>query len=202
MQFEMRYAARIADGSIDLTFRRWKRAQVIAGNTYRTAAGRLVVDDVSIVGVDEITDGEAVRAGYPTAAALVADLRGTPHLAVYRVVFHLAREADPRDELAATAPSDATELDAIRSRLERFDKASRSGPWTAETLALIAANPAIRAGDLAPKMDQELVDFKLNVRKLKSLGLTISLGTGYRLSPRGESFVAAGQGMPQQSQQR
>lgn len=39
-------------------------------------------------------------------------------------------------------------------------------------------------------MGQELPDFKLNVRKLKNLGLTISLGTGYRLSPRGEAFLA------------
>ncbi len=32
--------------------------------------------------------------------------------------------------------------------------------------------------------------FKLNVRKLKNLGLTESLGTGYRISPRG--YVALG----------
>ena len=31
--------------------------------------------------------------------------------------------------------------------------------------------------------------FKLDVRKLKGLGLTISLGTGYRLSPRGEAYL-------------
>jgi hypothetical protein len=29
----------------------------------------------------------------------------------------------------------------------------------------------------------------LNVRKLKHLGLTESLGTGYRLSPRGEALL-------------
>ena len=32
--------------------------------------------------------------------------------------------------------------------------------------------------------------FKEDVRKLKNLGLTISLGVGYRLSPRGEAFLA------------
>jgi hypothetical protein len=31
--------------------------------------------------------------------------------------------------------------------------------------------------------------FKLNVRKLKNLGLTESLGTGYRLSPRGAAVL-------------
>ena len=31
--------------------------------------------------------------------------------------------------------------------------------------------------------------FKMNVRKLKGLGLTESLKVGYRLSPRGEAFL-------------
>jgi hypothetical protein len=34
----------------------------------------------------------------------------------------------------------------------------------------------------------ERLVFKARVRRLKALGLTISLGTGYRLSPRGEAL--------------
>jgi hypothetical protein len=60
-----------------------------------------------------------------------------------------------------------------------------------KTLGLVAANPARRAGDLAPQMNQELLAFKLNVRKLKNLGLTISLGTGYEISPRGRAYLDA-----------
>ncbi len=33
--------------------------------------------------------------------------------------------------------------------------------------------------------------FKRDVRKLKELGLTLSLRVGYRLSPRGEAFMEA-----------
>ena len=33
--------------------------------------------------------------------------------------------------------------------------------------------------------------FKLNVRKLKALGLTESLEVGYRLSPRGAAYLQA-----------
>lgn len=189
MQFETKYRKGIADGSVTLTFRRWKRPQAIAGNTYRTAAGRLVVDAVTIVDPAGISDAEALRAGYPSAAALISDLRGTPDLPVYRVAFHAAPGPDPRDELAATAPSD--DLADIQRRLDRLDRASKNGPWTMRTLEVVAANPAVRAGDLAPRLGQELLDFKLNVRKLKNLGLTISLGTGYRLSPRGEAFLRA-----------
>jgi hypothetical protein len=190
MQFEQRYAPGIADGSINLTFRRWKRPQTIAGNTYRTAAGRLVVDTVDVVEPPTISDAEARRAGYPSAAALIADLLGTPELPVYRVAFHPALDPDSRDELASSGELSVAERSAIETRLHRLDRASPRGPWTGRILDLIAANPAVRAGDLAPQLGMELLPFKLHVRKLKNLGLTISLGTGYRLSPRGESYLA------------
>ena len=191
MQFESKYRSGIADGSIDLTFRRWKRPQVIAGNTYRTAAGRLVVDSVSVTAPAEIDDSSARRAGYPDARILVADLRGTGDLPIYRVAFHVAPGADPRDELAADGALSDLELADIGKRLERLDKASPIGPWTIATLKLVADNRAVRAGDLAPQMDQELLAFKLNVRKLKNLGLTISLGVGYEISARGKAYLAA-----------
>jgi hypothetical protein len=111
-------------------------------------------------------------------------------LPLYRVQFRPADGPDPRDQLAAAATLTSGELDDLRRRLERLDRASAEGPWTRSTLEIIAANPAVRAGDLAPRLGQDLLAFKLNVRKLKNLGLTISLGTGYRLSPRGESFLA------------
>lgn len=190
MQFEAKYRKGIADGSVTLTFRRWKRPQVISGKTYRTAAGRLVIDSVRTVDPGSIADDEAIRAGHPSAEALRADMRGDPALPICRVAFHLAPGEDPRDELAADAVLDAESRADITRTLERLDRASRSGAWTHAVLTLIAANPAVRAGDLAPRMGQELPDFKLNVRKLKNLGLTISLGTGYRLSPRGEAFLA------------
>jgi hypothetical protein len=40
-------------------------------------------------------------------------------------------------------------------------------------------------------MKMERQAFKLNVRKLKELGLTESLEVGYRLSPLGEAFLRA-----------
>ena len=35
---------------------------------------------------------------------------------------------------------------------------------------------------------RETAPFKLDVRKLKNLGLTLSLDVGYRLSPRGQVY--------------
>ena len=190
MQFQARYAGAIADGSLTLTFRRWRRSQVVAGHRYRTAAGRLEVDAVDVVDPATITDAEARRAGQPSAAALVAQLRGDPDLPVYRIAFHLVAEPDPRAVLAADAvltPADGAELDR---RLQRLDRASGHGPWTAAVLQLIAARPAVRAGDLAASFGRETQEFKLDVRKLKALGLTESLTVGYRLSPRGRAYLA------------
>jgi hypothetical protein len=56
------------------------------------------------------------------------------------------------------------------------------------TLEVIAASPGVRAADLAARLGRETAPFKLDVRKLKALGLTLSLEVGYRLSPRGEVY--------------
>jgi hypothetical protein len=64
-----------------------------------------------------------------------------------------------------------------------------TAPWTGKVLDLIAANPGRRAGDLAPLVGLETQEFKVRVRRLKALGLTISLEVGYRISPRGEALL-------------
>ena len=187
--FEARFRQPIADGSVTLAFRRWKRSQAVAGNRYRTAAGMIEVDAVDIVDVESITDGDAKRAGYPSRDALVADQRGTKDLPVYRVQFHSVAGSDPRDELAAAGNFTDSDIVTIDQRLDRLDRASSHGPWTADVLATIAARPAIRAPDLAKSFGRETAPFKIDVRKLKNLGLTISLTVGYRLSPRGEAYL-------------
>ena len=61
-----------------------------------------------------------------------------------------------------------------------------------ETLAVIAEHPARRAGDLADIVGRERDPFKLDVRKLKNLGLTLSASTsGTELSPRGQAYRRA-----------
>ena len=54
---------------------------------------------------------------------------------------------------------------------------------------LIKRNPERRAGDLAEIMKMDKLDFKVNVTKLKNLGLTISHEVGYSLSPMGEIVI-------------
>lgn len=179
----------IRDGSITVMFRRWRRRQVTAGKVYRTAAGRVVVDEITEVAPSRIRSADARAAGYPSVAAAVADLRGTPGDPVFLLRLHLAEDDDPRAALAATAELSTEDVAAIALHLERLDRASNHGPWTAETLAIIQRRPAVRAGDLAAELGREMLPFKADVRKLKNLGLTLSLEVGYRLSPRGEAYL-------------
>jgi hypothetical protein len=189
--FTQRFWPGITDGSITVTFRRWKRLQVVAGHRYRTPAGMVEVESVDVVDPRRIRDADARRSGFDTAAALVADLRGTPDLPVYRIAFHRVDEPDPRAALAAAGDLDPDAVATIDRRLDRLDAASSNGAWTAAVLALIDANPERRAGDLAEMLGRERLSFKADVRKLKNLGLTTSLPVGYRLSPRGRAYLDA-----------
>ena len=63
------------------------------------------------------------------------------------------------------------------------------GPWTIATLQLIGRRPRVRAPDLAAELGRERDPFKIDVRKLKNLGLTISHDVGYELSPRGIAYL-------------
>ena len=67
--------------------------------------------------------------------------------------------------------------------------AGSSGTTRRAVLTLIADRPGIVSTVLAEAMGWERQDFKLRVRRLKQLGLTLSLDVGYRLSPRGESYL-------------
>ena len=62
---------------------------------------------------------------------------------------------------------------------------------TVRVLELIEAHPALRAANLCKRAGQERLPFKINVRKLRALGLTESLEVGYRLSPRGVAVLQA-----------
>ncbi len=113
---------------------------------------------------------------------------GEGEIEVIRIHFRYlgqrgADELPYRDEL-----SDA-ELADLAKRLDAMDRRAAAGPWTRKTLSLIAANPGLRAGDLAEELDRSREDFKRDVRKLKGLGLTLSLETGYEISPRGRAFL-------------
>ena len=64
MLFTQRFWPLIGDGTVTVTFRRWRRCQVVAGHRYRTPAGIIEVDTVDVVDPVSIDDDDAVRSGF------------------------------------------------------------------------------------------------------------------------------------------
>ena len=183
----------VAEGRITTAYRRWAEARVVAGRIYRTNAGRIEIDSVSQVNPDLIADNDAdvIAADRGNAKDVRRRLRGNEEWPTFLIKFHLVEGPDPREELATSDNLSAAELEDLRGRLSKLDELSRHGAWTTETLRLIQAKPGTRAGDLAAEFGRDMAGFKLDVRKLKNLGLTYSLEVGYKLSPRGGAYLSS-----------
>jgi hypothetical protein len=166
----------IQAGRITLAFRRWEAPRVKAGSKLRTPIG--VLEVTAVDKVTRVTNRDAKAAGYASGQA-VLDAFPTRTGDFYRIALHLAGP-DPRLALRETPPDAAV-----------FAKLERMGDWTYAVLQAIADHPGLRAPDLAASFGRETLPFKRDVRKLKELGLTISLDVGYELSTRGQVTLSS-----------
>jgi hypothetical protein len=170
----------IVAGTVECVYRRWRKPAAWPGSTQLTAVGVLAVDAVDVVRPDELTEDDARRAGYRSLAALKSEVDSREG-ELYRIAVHYLGP-DPRIALRENAGVD----DELLARLSRLD---RVRPWTSAVLRLIQRSPGVRAAELAEEVGRPTQKFKLDVRKLKALGLTESLEIGYRLSPRGAAVL-------------
>ena len=182
----------LESGAITMTFRRWDKPHVRPGGRYRChPIGVLEVDAIARVPAGAITDDDAARSGFASRDALRAYLAELGPLddatEVWRIELHHGGDGD-RVELALADQLTADDVAQIRDKLARLDRAKR---WTAQTLGLIAKHPRIAASRLAASVKRETQPFKIDVRKLKRLGLTQSFEVGYEISPRGRAYLAA-----------
>ena len=187
MQFTAEAWPGIADGTITVTFRTWTRAQARTGGRYRVGGMLIEADDVRLVTVGSISDDDARHAGSSDRAALLSRLGDRePSEHVWRIDFHYVGDDD---RIARRNDDELTpdQVDDLRRRLDRLDRAGT--PWTRQTLHLIDKYPGVVSTALARQVGIERPAFKVNVRKLKEMGLTESLEVGYRLSPRGVALL-------------
>jgi hypothetical protein len=161
----------IAAGRITLAFRRWTTCRARPGARHRTPIG--LVEIVAVSEARTITAADARKAGYRDVEALRRELDAWPGTA-WRIQLRPAG-ADPRLALRRRT--------SIRK--EEVGRLSRDLPL----LRLLARRPGVRAGDLAREIGRPKEKLKRDVRALKELGLTESLGTGYRVSPRGRALL-------------
>jgi hypothetical protein len=190
--FQKRFHEGLVSGAVTVTFRRWEKPHVKVGGRYRChPIGVLEVDAVETVRAGDIDEADARRAGFADREELLEYLRGRGRLdartEVFRVALHHGGDGD-RVSIALDDRLTREDVAAIRARLARLD---RDAPWTARTLRLIARHPRVAASRLAARLGRETLPFKVDVRKLKKLGLTQSFEVGYELSPRGRAYLAA-----------
>jgi hypothetical protein len=185
--FRARLYDDIGSGDITVAFRRWKRPTVSENATLHTPIGVLHIDELVAIEPDDITPADARAAGFETPDAELASLTTEPGRQLYRIRFHLAGD-DPRIELREAAELTDADRARIDDQLDRWDRASTTGPWTRHLLDLIDQHPGERSADLAGRLALDQHILKRRVRQLKNLGLTESLDTGYRLAPRGAAY--------------
>lgn len=189
MLFKQKHLEGIKSGKITLAFRRWKKLGVKPGSHIKTSVGIIRINTIEEISLSQILDDEAKSAGLKDAASLVALLGKQDEGQVYRIGVQFDSE-DPRVELRETEELGEADFVEIQKELLNLDKHSKTGKWTGKVLEAIKENPRLKAADLAVLVKREKEWLKLNVRKLKGLGLTISHEPGYSISPRGEAYLA------------
>ncbi len=189
MLFKTKFHEGIRNGSITLTFRAWKSARAKIGNQYRISPQDGVeVDAVDQVAISALTDEAARRSGFANAAELHNFLiKNSPEAlsgksTLFRVSFHCVKMSNEPLQVDFSA-------EEIAAKLAKMDRLSKHGPWTKQTLEIIAQNPRTAASKLAPILGRETRAFKADVRKLKRLGLTLSFEMGYEVTSLGKAAL-------------
>jgi hypothetical protein len=185
MLFRENYLQDLLAGKVSLAFRKWKRASVKKGSLLKTYIGLVEVTDVGKITLEDISEKQAVLAGYADRRALEEELSRIPEGELYRIGLRY-HSPDPRISLRSKTSLGPEEFQEMRQKLQRLDTLSKNGPWTIKVLTAIRENPQLISTALARKTGFERMWLKLNVRKLKNLGLTISHEIGYSLAPLGE----------------
>lgn len=184
MIFKLKHLLAIKSGKVTLAFRKWEKPGVRQGSIMRNEIGVIRVEKIEQVSLASITAADAIDSGYDSRKELIDALSKIEKGRIFRIEIKY-QSADPRIKLRQRGSLSDEELDKLRKKLERLDLSAGS-PWTMKYLKLIRKHPRRRAGDLADMMKMDKPEFKLNVRKLRNLGLTISHEVGYTVSPLGE----------------
>jgi hypothetical protein len=191
--FKKRFHQGLVDGSVTLTIRWWDKPHVKAGGRYRVhPIGVVEVDAVARITLGALSEDDARRAGFVDLAELVEYAKPvakgplTAQTPIFKVDLRYGGDGD-RVQLALETNLDRAEIDSLCKKLGRLDA---KGPWVRQTLKLISRRPKVAASKLAASIGRPTEPFKIDVRKLKKLGLTESYEVGYGLSPRGLAFLA------------
>jgi hypothetical protein len=187
MLFKEVHLKGIQGGTISLAFRKWDKASVKKGTLLKTPIGLVEIVDITTMDEDKITANDVLNAGFESKGKLLQSLRQNHSANIYKIEVRY-HSADPRIELREQNLTNE-KYAVLKEKLMRLDKYSKQGDWTRTVLLIIKDNPHLHTIGIARLTGFEKEWLKLNIRKLKNLGLTISHNVGYELSPLGKTFV-------------
>lgn len=187
MLIKIKYLDRIKSGDLSILFRKWQKPRVKEGSLIQTAVGRIEIIDIHEVDMVDMNGSDLEGSLFGSVSDLLEEVGERPGK-LYKISVRYHSE-DPRIALRNATLISPSEFEQIQAKLHRLDKYSKQGTWTMLVLSTIRDQPGLRAADLAALISKEKSWLKPNVRKLKNLGLTISLGVGYSISPRGNAFL-------------
>ena len=188
MLFKEIHLSGIKSGEITLAFRKWQKVSVKSGSLSHTSVGLVEIRKIETVNENEIAEEDALNAGFADKTQLLKSFTHNSTGTIFKISVRY-HSADPRIKLREQTELSEQQFTDLKKRLERLDNHSKQGHWTEKILLTIKDNPNLHSIGIAKLTGFEKEWLKLNIRKLKNLGLTISHNVGYELSPLGKTFV-------------
>lgn len=187
MLFKQQYLEGIKAGEISLAFRKWQKSSVKQGSLIHTSIGLIIIQKIDQIKADQITDKQARLAGFSDKNQLLESFPAKDGI-IFKISLRYHSE-DPRIALREQTDLSEEQFIKLKNKLEKLDKHSRKGPWTNKILLAIKEHPNLHAVGISALTGFEKEWLKLNIRKLKNAGLTISHTVGYELSPLGKQLI-------------
>ncbi len=188
MLFKTIHLDGIKAGTVTLAFRKWQKPTVKTGSLLHTYIGLVKINSIETVDEASITDNDAMKAGFSDKQQLLRSFPANSAGDIYKISVSYHSE-DPRIELREQTVVTSEKIADLKQKLQRLDKHSSHGDWTRKVLLAIRDNPHLHAVGIAKLTGFEKEWLKINIRKLKNLGLTISHIVGYEISPLGKALL-------------
>lgn len=188
MLFKEKHLNGIKSGKITLAFRKWQKASVKEGSLLLTSAGLIKIGKIESINENDISDSDALNAGFSDKEEIIKSFPPNSAGTIFKISVAYHSE-DPRIKSREKEHLTEKEFSDLKKKLKQLDNYSKQGLWTSKILFAVKDNPNLRAAGIAKLTGFEKEWLKVNIRKLKNLGLTISHTVGYELSPFGKIFI-------------
>lgn len=188
MLFKQKHLDGIKEGKVSLAFRKWKSTPLKKGSLLKTSVGIVEITDIAIINQPHINEIDAQKAGFINLESLLKSIYSEDAGKIYKIHVRFLKE-DKASKPKEKSSLSQGEIDMLKAKLLQMDKYARHGFWTKDILTSIKDNPKLSLTQLSEKTGKTKEWLNLNIRKLKNLGLTVSLDPGFDLSPTGKLLM-------------